>query len=89
MNTPAEYAFLGTLSFVLLVAGVGVALLWWQTFVNPKFPSRGLPTRVDDQETRIIQLETRVAAQEAQLETLRLRVAELSDQLTNQDLRDA
>lgn len=87
MNTPAEYAFLGSLSFVLVVSAVIMCLVWWRTFVNPHFPSRGLPERVDDQEARIVQLEKRVAAQKAQLEALRLRVAQLNDRLSRQDLR--
>ena len=88
MNTPAEYAFLGTLSFVLLVSAVALALLWWRTFINPRFPSRGLPQRLDDQESRIAQLEIRVAAQEAQLEVLRQRVVELSNQLASLNRRE-
>ena len=88
MNTPAEYAFLGTLSFVLLVSAVALALLWWRTFINPRFPGRGLPQRLDDQESRIAQLEIRVAAQEAQLEVLRQRVVELSDQLASLNRRE-
>ena len=88
MLTPAEHVFFGSMSFALVVAGVTAALLWWRTFVNPSFPSRGLPQRVDDQELRIAKLEMRVATQEEQLEGLRQRVVELNDRLAGLNRRE-
>lgn len=81
--TLGEYIFFGAVSFVLVVSAILLVLFWWRTFVNPQFPSRGLPSRVDEQEARIAHLEKRVAQQDEELEVLRQRVTELSDRLSN------
>ncbi len=88
MHTLAEYVFFGAMSLSLVASAVILCLLWWRTFVNPKFPSQGVPQRVDAQEARIAKLEKRVADQEEELGVLRQRVAELSDRLSNLNPRD-
>ena len=89
MLNPWEYAFFGVMYFVLIVCAVALGLTWWRTFVNPKFPSRGLPERVNNQEVRIAHLEKRVADQEEELGVLRQRVVELSELLSGSQREEA
>ncbi len=83
MISPAEFALFGALFFVLVVSAVILALLCWRAFVNPNLLGRGLPERINHQETRIAHLEKRVADQEAELEVLRRQVDELSERVSN------
>ena len=89
MLTPWEYVFFGVMCFALLVTEAILVLTWWRTFVNPRFPSRGLPERVSDQEVRIAHLEKRVAEQEEELGVLRQRVAGLSGLLSRPNRGEA
>ena len=83
MISPAEFALFGALFFVVVVSAVILGLLCWRAFVNPNFLGRGLPERINHQETRIAHLEKRVADQEAELEVLRRQVDELSERVSN------